>query len=313
MPARSIALAERRRGGTSPLVLAIGFAVVAFALGAGLLSVQRTVQPEPPILAPVVAEYDTVTVPVPMQPVPAGAKLKDVAFKQQRFPKHQLPPGSITEIGRYADSVAIAPLPANLPLFAQNLSFDAAGSNPVLERIPAGMRAMTVRVDATAAVEGWAGSGSIVDVLLIEKDRTTVVAERVKILSAERSVVPVEGQAAPNVPSTVTLLVTQGQCLSINTAIPRGRIAFALRGTKDEQNWSDLVFTASQLQQSLPDGERAEQGAITGFVSFSEAGKKRAFALSKGRWVSTEVVPQGTLIGDRGTDSASAESPAQLH
>lgn len=77
-----------------------------------------------------------------------------------------------------------------------------------------------MRVDATSSVEGWAGSGSLVDVLLIQKDRTTVVAEKVKVLSSERSSSPVEGGASPSVPSTATLLVTQEQCLAINTAIP---------------------------------------------------------------------------------------------
>jgi Flp pilus assembly protein CpaB len=158
---------------------------------------------------------------------------------------------------------------------------------------------MTIKVDATAAVEGWAGSGSIVDVLLIERDRTSVVAEKVRILSAERSVIPVEGQAMPNVPSTVTILVSQEQCLAINTAIPRGRIAFALRGTRDDASWTDTTFTAQRLGNSVSDEAARGESNINGFVSFTEGGETRAYALSKGKWINTEVIPQGALVGAR--------------
>ena len=44
--------------------------------------------------------------------------------------------------------------------------------------------------------------------VLVEQSQTTVIAEKVKVLSAERSVTPVEGSEAPSVPSTITLLVT---------------------------------------------------------------------------------------------------------
>jgi Flp pilus assembly protein CpaB len=237
----------------------------------------------------VVAEFDTVQIPVPAQAVEIGTRVKDIKFKTVAFPKHQIPVGSITALAEVSEAVTIAPLPANVPLFKANLSFSATGTNPVMERIPQGMRAMTVRVDATAAVEGWAGSGSVVDVLLVEKDRTTVVAENVKILSAERSVTPVEGQAAPNVPSTVTLLVSQEQCLAINTAIPRGRIAFALRSARDQDGWRDPVFNAAQLSGPKESGTEESQ-AVEGYLTID--GKN--FAVMHGR-----LVPVGGEIPGR--------------
>jgi Flp pilus assembly protein CpaB len=156
--------------------------------------------------------------------------------------------------------------------------------------IPAGMRAMTVKVDATTAVEGWAGSGAVVDVLLVTKDQTKVVAERVKILSAERSVSPVEGGAAPNVPNTVTLLVSQEQCLAINTAIPQGKIAFALRSQRDEQNWGNTFYTSDQLKGNQT-ARNVAKPAISGFVTIN--GQNKKFAYTDGRWVKTEEAPAG--------------------
>lgn len=76
------------------------------------------------------------------------------------------------------------------------------------------------------------GGFRFVSGILIQRDKTTVIAEGVKILSSERSVSPVEGNAAPNVPSTATILVTQEQCLAINTAVSLGRLSFSLKETQ---------------------------------------------------------------------------------
>ena len=272
--------------------------VLGLALIAGAILVREskdramTVQ-----TAPVVSEFDTVEIPVPVDPVAAGTSVKEIKFRTSRFPEHQVPADALRALDSIINAVAIAPLPAGLPLFEANFSHTAHVNNPVLERIPAGMRAMTVKVDATSAVEGWAGSGSIVDVLLIEKNRTAVVAEKVKILSAERSVSPVEGSSAPNVPSTVTLLVTQEQCLAINTAIPLGRIAFALRSARDQESWAQTVYTPEKLKGGAVVAE--SKGAITGYISVSHTKGRDAFALSDGRWVRTEIVPEGFFVSER--------------
>lgn len=249
-------------------------------------------------IAPIVAAFDTVDIPVAAEPVPAGTKVKDIRFRTVTYPRHQVPVGALTTIAGIADGMSTVALPAQLPLFEVNFVRGGQGVNAVTERIPPGMRAMTVKVDATTAVEGWAGSGSIVDVLLIGKERTSVIAERVKILSAERVVSPVEGTSAPHVPSTVTLLVTQEQCLAINTAIPLGRIAFALRSAKDDENWANTAFTAERLK-GKSNASIEQRNAINGFLSISGAGGRKGFALSDGKWVETEIVPEGFRVLDK--------------
>ena len=244
--------------------------------------------------SPIVGAFDSVALPVPVEYVPAGKRVREVHFKSVNFPRQQVPQGALTSLDPVADAITVAALPANLPLFRENFTQNGSALNPVVERIPPGMRAMTIRVDATTAVEGWAGSGSIVDVLLVEKDRTSVVAEKVKVLSAERSVVPVEGASAPSVPSTVTLLVSQEQCLAINTAIPRGKIAFALRSTKDDDNWRDLSFTAERLN-GVATSER--KAVVTGYLEIEGKDANQSFALADGKWTKTETVPQGFLVG----------------
>lgn len=283
--------ARRRRGSGGILgTLSLSVAIIV----AALLLRDRGVEVQAKEQAPsYVAQFDTVDVPVPAEPVSAGVRVSQIKFKNLAFPRHQIPSGALLSLEGLSEAVATSALPANLPLFRENLSSAALPNNPVIERIPPGMRAMTIRVDATSSVEGWAGSGAVVDVLLIEKNRTSVVAENVKILSAERIVSAVEGSASPSVPSTVTLLVTQDQCLAINTAIPLGKIAFALRGGRDRETWSRSFFTSDNLKSSDPSSQSKQ---INGYVSVKNQDGSRSFALSAGKWVETQVVPEGFLV-----------------
>lgn len=286
----------RRRAGGNQFLLGVFIICVTIIVGLSFLRGESSPQ-RIEVAAPVVGGFDVISLPVPSEYVPAGRRVREVKFRNVSFPTHQVPQGALTSLEAIQDLVTAAPLPANLPLFRDNFAQVGANLNPVVERIPPGMRAMTIRVDATSAVEGWAGSGSTVDILLIENDRTTVVAEMVKVLSAERSVTPIEGAAAPSVPNTATLLVTQEQCLAINTAIPRGRIAFALRSSKDDESWGNHSMSAAGL-----DGARAmpeRKSIVTGYVEIREGQSDRnprSFALTDGKWTKTQVVPEGFLV-----------------
>lgn len=273
----------------SHLIIAVASIAVCLALllGRSYQLGQPSVRSEPVI----VPAFETLNLPVPSEPVAVGRRLRDVQWTTMEYPRHLLREGVITDNSRYLESIAAVPLPAHLPVFEENIATEGQAMNPVVEKIPTGMRAMTIKVDATIAVEGWAGSGSLVDVLLIGRERTTVVAEKVKILSAERSVSPVERDRVPSIPSTVTLLVSQEQCLAINTAIPLGRIAFALRSVNDDSRWTDPVYTADRLK-NLESGP-AVQHAITGYLAVKGNPEKKAFALTDGRWIETSTRPPG--------------------
>lgn len=243
-----------------------------------------------------VPEYNSVEVPVPLHPVPAGTLVKDIKTRIERYPDHQLPKGALRDLSFMSESVTLVALPGGLPIMEANLGNQDEAKNPILGRIPPGMRAMTVKVDATSAVEGWARSGSVVDVLLVEKTRTTVIAERVRVISAERSLAPVELSRGPGsgVPSTATLLVTQEQCLAINTAVPLGRIAFALRSSKDEDSWRATHFSSDDLS---PIKKQTAKARIDGVVAFGHGDKRRQYALVDGEWIATDTLPEGFLLG----------------
>lgn len=244
-----------------------------------------------------VPEFNAVEVPVPVRPVPAGTFVRDIKTKMEKFPDHQVPRGALRDLRLMGESVTLVALPGGLPIMEANIGSSDEATNPILGRIPPGMRAMTVKVDATSAVEGWARSGSVVDVLLVEKTKTTVVAERVRIISAERSLSPMGASrgsgTSSGVPSTVTLLVTQEQCLAINTAVPLGKIAFALRSSKDDEQWRDTHFSSDDLSQSKKPIGKARVGGV---VTFGSGEERKQYALVDGDWIPADAVPRGFFI-----------------
>lgn len=251
--------------------------------------------PSETIQTKIVAQFDTVQIPVPKDKVLAGTKGKNIHLTMIAYPKHQIPSGALLSLAQVQEASATTDLPANLPLFRNNFSFTKFKSNPVIESIPKGMRAITLRVDVTSAVEGWAGTGASVDMLLVQKEQTIVIAENIKILSSERSVAPVAGDASPDVPTTVTVLVTKEQALAINTAIPRGKIAFALRSLEDNGYWSDKLYKAERLERGNSRGIRKEPKSISGYASIKGSKKDYKFALSDGKWLRTKNIPKGYL------------------
>lgn len=290
MAARVATSGFRRR--TSPgLTLGVGALVAGVGLMAYVLGSRNAPPPTRERHKAFVPEYDVVEVPVPERPVAPGTAVREIRTRLERFPVHQLPQGALRDLSPVRDHVTLVPLPGGLPVMEANLGTVDEVSNPVVGRIPPGMRAMTVRVDATSAVEGWARGGSIVDVLLVEKNRTTVIAEQVKVISAERSLSPVDaGQGSNGVPNTVTLLVTQEQCLAINTAVPLGRIAFALRSQKDVEGWRETRLSSDEIRGGAREPETEKVGGV---VTFGTGADRKQYALVNGRWIPADTVPAG--------------------
>lgn len=109
-------------------------------------------------------------------------------------------------------------------------------TNLITANIPEGYRAVTIRVDATSSVEGWARAGANVDVVWASTIRgrqgVTVIVQNAKVLSAERQVETGTQPGTP-VPSTVTLLVTADDAAKIQLATTTGSLSLSLRGDDD--------------------------------------------------------------------------------
>ena len=221
--------------------------------------------------------------PVPVQAVAQGESLENVEFVYVKWSAGEQTAGFVNDIAPYRKFVATKRLGPYMPIASSSIKSESLESNEVVERIPEGMRAITVKVDAESAVEGWAQSGSFVDVMVMRRlsnddnsIETKVIAENVKILSAGRSTKTTSADM-PRPPATVTLLVDQSDALRIKTATHLGKITFSLRGLGDE--------TPTLLTQM---NQRALLGSSKVVLPTAKPFRGTATGPDGGEWVLTE-------------------------
>ncbi len=212
----------------------------------------------------------------------------------------------------YKDAIALTALPKLLPIPTSALTTSDADLNGVTDSIPAGMRAVTVRVDAQSAVEGWAQSGSHVDVILLKPDpgqksgvRSRIIAQDIKVLSVNSIAEPNRSdQVASKAPSTVTLLTSQQDALKITTAANLGRLMFALRGADDRK-----PLEITELGSAEFDDAEIVKGPEEDYQGMAQANGK-TFVLGRGkRWMETTEKQKGA---DSARAALSTESPDDM-
>lgn len=231
----------------------------------------------------------TIQVPVPDVDIEAGTALRDVSFRNVPWSVSDNIALYVLDMDFLQTQLALRRLRAGNPVPIASLGSDTRDTNVVVDGIPSGMRAITVRVDIESAVEGWARSGNYVDVIVlrsVSSDKgleATVIAENVRILSAGRSTSPVSPDAAtsPQAPGTVTLLVSQDDALRIKAGASVGRLTFSLRGRGDESP----TLAKSMSQKELMEGGSAKVPSID-FVGTAKGPDGQDYLLTKdSKWM----------------------------
>ena len=234
------------------------------------------------------AGADTVMLSVPARNIAKGERIVGKDFTVIKWHKDRLLPEHIIDIKDYEGTTSTTTtfLPKYMPVLRSAIS-NTLDMNAVVEGIPESMRAITVKVDAESAVEGWARSGNYVDVIVIKESRlggpeAKVIAENVKILSAGRVAQGSTAYASSQLPATITVLVTQEDALKIKTAASIGKLTFALRGVAD-----DTPVTAYNMnQKSLLGAKSEERAKIKGYAKGPDG---RKYVLTeKGGWEVTD-------------------------
>ena len=277
------------------------FAILATFSAFAFLTITRQNQAEAKPIIKVTAEDDRIMVPVPARNIARGERIRDVQFTQVKWPKSQVSSEYVLDLTNKQDAVAVIALPKLLPITESALSTARLDSNAVVDGIPEGMRAITVKVDVESSVEGWARSGNYVDVIVIRNssDATAgleakVIAERVKILSAGRSTSQVENATtAPQAPATVTLLVNQEDALKIKTAANIGKLTFSLRGASDQAPTLAVSMNQYRLIGSSKAVENNKPAAIKGTAQGPDG--KRYVLTDKSKWLRDGEPEQPTV------------------
>lgn len=289
--------AQRRR----ERLLFVGGSTIMFLLvvvGALLTVHNQLVQARPEITAESVTNESTlghVVLIAANTKIQKGTKVTGTYLREVHWPRDQVPEGAARSIAEVENMFATSVIPENQPILRTSLS-SSPPTFSIGELLPAGHRAITIQVNATSGIEGWATPGAHVDVFLTyldQKDgenKTRVVVENAVVLSFGGSVKTPDKESLEGrgmnfaEQSTVTLAVPFSDSLKIQTAISMGRITLALRNANDLHSPGQGVFSASQWDQSQRQQqvERRPVSMSKGYARITDSdGSERQYVLGQ--------------------------------
>jgi pilus assembly protein CpaB len=237
---------------------------------------------------------ETVVLLVPKKDILPGQKLSSDDFMLTVRPKDLVPQGSLSKFEQIINLESTALLVKDTPI-TQQMVMNPKLSNPIISSIEPGYRAVTILVNATSAVEGWATAGAYVDVHWVTNSfgdyTVNLLAQNAKILSAERQAETAQTgstnqQQAAVIPTTVTLLLTDRDAQKISLASTGGELKLHLRGTEDANKASQAtVLTMNDLLGGTDDS-KMPRGVIK---IRDEKGHLQEFSLKNGQIVSRKI------------------------
>jgi pilus assembly protein CpaB len=187
------------------------------------------------------------TVATPTQPVVVaaadlqiGSEIKADDVQVLNFPAGQAPQGSFSSTSEVVGRGLIVPIVKNEPILVAKIATKEGGVGlpPV---IPAGLRAVSVRVNEVIGVAGYVLPGTRVDVVATASptnqfaDTTSkVVLANVQVLTAGTRMEQDQEGGKPMQVTVVTLLVTPEQAETLALASTEGKIQLALRNPLDQ-------------------------------------------------------------------------------
>jgi pilus assembly protein CpaB len=212
-------------------LIVVAVAVIMAAVAS--FGVYRAIQNIPERTKYIPAHYLVVA----KQDVPVGTIIEAQHVRLAGWPQDTNVEGSFAKIEDVLGRGAISPLVVNEPITDRKPApKEAGGGLPPM--IPAGMRAMAVKVNDVIGVAGFTVPGTRVDVVVTIKDRdnsiSRAVLSNIQVLSSgtkfdqEQSK---NGQAMKT--AVVTLLVTPPDAEKLALAQTEGQIVLALRNPMD--------------------------------------------------------------------------------
>lgn len=187
-----------------------------------------------------------------------GSVVRGEDVRTVRWPAESVPEGYAGRVEDVVGRGVISDVRANEPLLDSRLA-DPSGGGGLQVTIPAGMRAVSVRVDEVIGVAGFVLPGTRVDVLLTTNssgDReavSRVILQNVRAIAAGQEIQRDE-DGTPMTVTVITLLVNLDDAERLVHAAAEGRIQLALRNTLD----LDSVETSGSRISSLLSGRDRE-------------------------------------------------------
>jgi len=187
-------------------------------------------------------EMETVPVVVASRALPLGTRLTTDDVKVVAWPSRTQVPGAFNNVAAVIDRGVIAPIAPNEPVTTTRVAGPEVGAGlpPI---IPAGMRAISVRVNEVVGVAGFVLPGTHVDVLVAvtnngdetrKQPMARTVVSNVQVLTAGTRYDQQEAKdGKPQRSTVVTLSVLPADGERIALAANEGQLSLVLRNPLD--------------------------------------------------------------------------------
>jgi pilus assembly protein CpaB len=172
------------------------------------------------------------------QPLPVGTTVRREELKITKIPLDLFPRGGFSKVEEVIDRPVVSNVLLDEPVLEGRLAARGSGLG-LAPIIPAGMRAVSVRVNDVVGVAGFVLPGMRVDVLVTGRPPnfngtiTSTALQNIVVLTAGQVLQPESRGQAINTP-VVTLLVTPEQAEILTLAGNEGRIQLVLRNGSDQ-------------------------------------------------------------------------------
>ncbi|MFZ4626775.1 MAG: Flp pilus assembly protein CpaB [Blastocatellia bacterium] len=194
-----------------------------------------------------------------------GTRIEPQHITVTQYPRELLPEQAMIQQSEVLGRVAIAEIPARMPVLSRYLA--GVGAQPGISGVTAaGMRAVSVRVDEASSVGGFVSPGTYVDVIAIMQPQlegarqvSKVILQKVRVLAGGQQMQN-RAEGKPTLVNTVTLEVTPAQAEKLKLAEAEGRLQLSIR------NATDLVIetTPGATRRDVINDVALEQRALEG-------------------------------------------------
>jgi pilus assembly protein CpaB len=185
---------------------------------------------------------------VAAQTLSVGSMITSESLQIRKVPENFFPNGGFSRIEDALDRPVISPMQAGEPVLETRIAARGAGLG-LAPMIPAGMRAISVRVNDVVGVAGFLLPGMRVDVLVTGRPPnrpdtfTRTVLQNIIIMSAGQTT-QTDGKSQSITTPVVTLLVNPDDAEILTLANNEGKIQLVLR------NSSDNIIAAAHGRQT---------------------------------------------------------------
>jgi pilus assembly protein CpaB len=253
--------------------------------------------------------------------IPLGTRIEAQHITLVRYPNELVPDQAMVQESEVLGRVSIGDIPAKTPVLSRQLA--GLGAQPGLSGVtPAGMRAVSVRVDEASSVGGFVSPGTYVDVIAIMQPQldgahqvSKVILQKVRVLAGGQQMKN-SSEGKPSLVNTVTLEVTPAQAEKLKLAEAEGRLQLSIRNATDLVIETTPGATRRDVLNDAGLEQRAAEGVRGGGGASRQASPSAPMSSSMvlPPWnVNTGVAPTtppATAAGTTGASGSSTKKPA---